>query len=323
MDEALIMDRVMAFLYSESRESPSTLQRAIASSWCTDLLATWEFDLPLVGGRSAMQRRLHRLGINTQETLVDLTHARTLRAVFERKIRYWDVRPSPYPIEQIVSPADGKLLPFGGKDAMLPVKSKFISIDDLVATRRARASCANGVAGVIVRLTPELYHFVHTPVAGIVLEHSLVEGAFHSCNPSALVSFQAPYTLNRRTVTLIDTDVPAGSQVGVVIVVCVAAMMIGDIQMCYSETAYNAPTQVRKGLYVRRGVPLALFRPGSSTCIVMWNPKRAQLSASLLSNAGNRAVKSRFSDWLGAAWVETAVQARESIALSSKEVTYA
>ena len=47
-----------------------------------------------------------------------------------------------------------------------------------------------------------------------------------------------PYSKNRRHVTLIDTDVPGGSQVGMVAMVEVTALMIGDIVQCYSDEKY-------------------------------------------------------------------------------------
>jgi phosphatidylserine decarboxylase len=298
MDETLIMDRVIAFLYDQSCESPTAIQRAVSSAWFTRLIAHWEFDVSLPGGRRAMARRMAELGINTADILEDLAGARTLRPILERKIRYWEVRPMPTQSDCIVSPADGKALPFGGTDALLPVKSKFIAIAELLGSAIAMQHFDAGVNGLIVRLTPEMYHYVHTPVAGRVNDHRVIEGAFHSCNPTALVSFDAPYTLNRRSVTIIDTDVAGGSNVGIVAVVCVAAMMIGDIAMAYSAQGYEASIANVRDVYLRRGVPFVLFRPGRSTCIVLWNPARAQFSPTLLTNAAHQAVRSRFSDWL-------------------------
>ncbi len=313
-NEALIADRVIDFLYSTAREQPSVLQRTAASRLATKALAAWEFDLPLRRPIRTIAATAERMGIDLGEVHGDLRQWRTLRDLFERQIRYWQLRPMAEQVGTIVSPADGKALAFGhAEDFMLPVKSKWVAIPELVGSRALVDELAS-VCGVIVRLTPEAYHYVHAPVSGVVRSHDLIDGALHSCNPTALVSFAQPYVMNLRRVTVINTDVYQGSQVGIVVLVNVAAMMIGRIEDAYCATRFSAPEAIRAGSFVRRGQPMALFRPGSSTSIALWSRSRARLQPALANSAARTDVQSRFSHWLLSPWVESAVRVRSTLA---------
>jgi phosphatidylserine decarboxylase len=324
-NETLLADQVINFLYHPSREEPGFLLNALAGGTVTNALAYWQFDRTLVNTQRCIEYAAHRMLIRESETLTGYAAMRTLRDLFERKIRYWDVRPLPDDVSSIVSPADGKLLPFAAFERdMLPVKSKFIRIDDLLgaanpwrerfASTLSHESHVNHLAGVIVRLTPDVYHYTHAPVSGRIIARQTIEGRFHSCNPTALVRFPGSYALNRRVVTVYDTDVDCGTNVGKVVQVDVAAMMIGEIQSRYSERRYEAPRSLNAGDFVVRGSPVSMFRPGSSTSIVLWDGTRASLSGELIANAARSDLRSRFSDWLGKPWVETQVLVRQSIA---------
>ena len=317
VDEALIADRVISFLYSTSREQPSVLQRIAASRFTSAVLAAWEFDYPLARPLDAIERAAQRMGICLDEAYEDRRSWRTLRDLFERKIRYWQTRPMTEDCATIIAPADGKALAFGyAGDAMMPVKSRWIAVAELIGSQ-ALADALAPLTGVIVRLTPDAYHYVHAPVSGTVRSHQLIDGALHSCNPGALVTFDNPYAINLRRVTVIDTDVAHGSKVGTVVVVNVAAMMIGRIDDAYSENRFDDARSVAIGTFLKRGQPMALFRPGSSTSIVLWQRTRASLSAELVRNARRPDVQSRFSDWLLSPWVESALSVRATLASSS------
>jgi phosphatidylserine decarboxylase len=316
-DESLLADQAINFLYNTRRDEPGFLLRALGSGVVTDALAHWQFDRRFARGSNLVERSAHRLMIRESELITPYSQMQTLRELFERKIRYWDVRPLPEHEQLIVSPADGKLLPFCAfeRDA-LPIKSRFIRIDALLAdvtpwpqAMRARSP----ISGVIVRLTPDVYHYTHAPVAGKVRHHGIVEGAFHSCNPTALVRFEGSYALNRRAVTVYDTDVEGGTNVGFVVQVDVAAMMIGDIESRFSQKHYDEPRTLKRGDFVPRGAPVSLFRPGSSTSIVLWDGRRAAMGDDLLRNSRRTDLRSRFSDWLGRPWVETQVAVRQSV----------
>ncbi len=317
-DERLIADQIIRFLYNQSRDEPGFLQRALATGVITDALAYWQFDRRVAAGSEVIANTAHRMMVRESELLVPYSRMQTLRELFERQIRYWDTRPLPEQTRCIVSPADGKLLPFAAfSREALPIKSRFLKIDALLAGvnpwASSRPSAQHALAGVVVRLTPDVYHYTHAPVAGIVRKRVTLEGAFHSCNPTALVRFEGSYALNRRVVTVYDTNVHGGSGVGHVVQVDVVAMMIGDIESRFSTHRYDHPRELQAGDFVPRGAPVSLFRPGSSTSIVLWDGKRCSVAEELLANAKRADVKSRFSEWLGQPWAETSVAVRQAI----------
>ena len=105
-----------------------------------------------------------------------------------------------------------------------------------------RESCGwNPFRGEICRLSidTDKYHYNHTPVAGRVLDIYELSGDYHSCNPQAVVSLITPYSKNKRVVTILDTDTPGGTGVGLVAMVEVVALMVGDILQCYSSRNYD------------------------------------------------------------------------------------
>jgi len=116
-------------------------------------------------------------------------------------------------------------------------------------------------------------------------------------------------------VTIINTDVQGGSQVGLVAMVEVVALMIGDIIQCYSEHRYDDPQQLHKGMFVKKGSPKSLYRPGSSTDILLFQQGRVSFCQDLQNNLVRQDVYSRFSAGLGRPLVETDLQVRSSIAL--------
>ena len=94
------------------------------------------------------------------------------------------------------------------------------------------------------RLTPEKYHYNHVPVSGRVEEIYMIDGRCHSCNPGAVVSMVTPFSKNRRVITVIDTDVPGDTGIGLVAMIEIVAMMIGQIVQCYSESCYSDPKPI-------------------------------------------------------------------------------
>jgi len=141
-----------------------------------------------------------------------------------------------------------------------------------------------------------------------------IDGAFNSCNPSAIVTVATPYSKNRRVVTMIDTDVRGGTGVGLVALIEVVALMIGDIVQCYSEEEYRDPQPVRPGMFLEKGQPKSLYRPGSSTDIVMFQRGRVEFADDLVANQQRRDAVSRFSLGFGAQLVETDIRVRAALA---------
>jgi phosphatidylserine decarboxylase len=69
------------------------------------------------------------------------------------------------------------------------------------------------------------------------------------------------------------------------------------------------------GVRLERGQPKSLFRPGSSTDVLLFEPGRIRFCPDLLENQQRQGVSSRFSLGFGQPLVETDVQVRSTIAL--------
>jgi len=165
----------------------------------------------------------------------------------------------------------------------------------------------------VFRLTPDKYHYNHTPVAGRVADFYEIRGQYHSCNPEAVISVVTPYSKNKRVVTVIDTDVPGGTGVGLVAMVEVVALMIGGIIQCYSAEKYEDPVPIHRGLFLKKGAPKSLFRPGSSTDILIFQQGRVNFSEDIVRNLRRPNVESRYTNGFGQYLVETDVKVRSLI----------
>lgn len=315
--ETLFADRLLQHIYSSVRERVPRLYAAVTSARMSRLLAFLNYDLPFGDGLTGGARLAATLGLNLNECLDPPSQLNTARKIFERKIRYWDTRPMPEDPAVVVSPADSKLL-LGSfaEQNLLFVKEKFFSYPELLGPSQARWRQAfEGGDFCVCRLTPEKYHYNHCPVSGRVAAFYAVEGRYHSCNPGAVSRAVTPYSKNKRVVTIIDTDLPGGSQVGLVAMIEVVALMIGGITQCYSRWRYDDPQPVLRGLWMEGGQPKSLYNPGSSVDILIFQPGRIRFCEDLRRNLVRPEVNSHFSLNFGKPLVETDVKVRSEIAV--------
>jgi phosphatidylserine decarboxylase len=129
-----------------------------------------------------------------------------------------------------------------------------------------------------------------------------------------VLAVATPYAKNDRVVSIIDTDVSGGSRVGTVAMIEIVALMIGDIVQCFSSERYDDPRQVVPGLFLKRGAPKSLFRPGSSTTVLLFDPRRVTFAADLLANQKRSDASSRYSLGIGRPVVETDIRVRSLLA---------
>jgi phosphatidylserine decarboxylase len=268
-----------------------------------------------MGGRmEGIRRFLESNKIDLKECL-DPESFCTLRTIFERKIRYWDCRPMTTDTSAVVSPADARML-IGSFDqsSALFLKEKFFHFSELLGNTRANwLKAFEGGAWAIFRLTPDKYHYNHTPVAGVVVDFYQIDGANHSCNPYAVVTLATPFSKNTRAVTIIDTDVEGGTGAGLVAMIEITALMIGEVVQCYSHFRYDSPRTIREGMFLDRGCPKSLYRPGSSTNVLIFQPHRIRFDSDLVANMNRLECTSRFSEGFGRSLAETEVQVRSNI----------
>jgi len=312
-------DALVRWLYSDVRENAPALYRLILSPRVSGLLGFINYDLPLGGAISGGRRFLRENGVNLEECVDPPETLNTMRKVFERRIRYWDCRPLPPERNAVVSPADARVL-VGSFDetSALFLKGKFFDFEELLGGSKSGwlRSFAEGDFAIF-RLTPDKYHYNHAPVAGVVRDFYEVRGRRHACNPSAVVTEVTPYSKNTRTVTVIDTDVKGGAQVGLVAMIEVTALMIGEVSQCYSRERYHSPQPITVGMFVERGCPKSLYRPGSSTDVLLFQRGRVTFDEDLIDNLRRHDAQSRFSRGFGRPLVETEVTARSRIATAN------
>jgi len=312
--ENLLGDRFVQWLYGPTREKAPAVFKALTSARACRLLSYYNFDRPLHHRPCAALKMAAELNIDLKECCMPELATRNTRALFERKISYWRCRPMPADPDCIVSPAEAKVL-IGSlaENDLLFIKEKFFSCEELLGNRSPWLPVFRSADFAIFRLTPEKYHYNHVPVTGKVLDFYLLPGDYHSCNPQAVMVTATPYSKNRRMVTLIDTQVPGGSQIGRVAMIEIVALMIGDIVQCYSEEKYDSPVQMRPGLELRRGQPKSLFRPGSSVVVLLFENGRIRFDDDLLRNRLRCDVSSRYTRKFSRPIVETEVAVRASI----------
>jgi len=309
--ERLIGDRAIQLLYSVCREKAPMLFNALTSARASRLLAAAQYDARI--GRR-YQTLLEEYGVDFSECVAP-EQLTTPRKIFERQIRYWECRPMPKQQGVVVSPADSRVIVGSlSETSSLFLKGKFFNLEELLGRDKPKWIDAFRRADFAVfRLTPEKYHYNHTPVAGKVVDLYEISGGYHSCNPGAVVTLVTPFSKNRRVVTIVDSDVPGGTGVGLVAMIEIVALMIGDVVQAYSEARYDCPRPVTVGMFLNRGVPKSLYRPGSSTDVLLFQRGRIKFSDDLVRNLRLHGVQSRFSKGFGKPLVETDLKVRSSI----------
>ncbi|NPU84550.1 MAG: phosphatidylserine decarboxylase [Syntrophaceae bacterium] len=315
-EEHLYGDRVVRFLYSPLREHAPLLFRALTGRRISSLLGFFNYEGFLSGRLADPEEFMKKAGIDPRECLDPPIRLDTPKKIFERKIRYWECRPMPNDPAAVVSPADSRML-VGSLDetSSLFIKGKFFDLGELLGKRRWREAFEGGSFAVF-RLTPDKYHYNHVPAAGKVADFYPIDGHYHACHPEAVVSLARPFSKNKRVVTVVDTDVPGGTGAGIVAMIEVVALMIGDIVQCYSRKRYDESLAVGKNLFLKRGSPKSLFRPGSSTVVLLFERNRVRFAEDIVWNMRRSGVKSIYTRGFGQPLAETEVFTRSSIGTS-------
>ena len=313
--ETLLGDRMVQTLYSAIRENAPFLFSLLLSARSSAFFGYLNYDCPVRSRISNPMKMLRSLGIPPEEISGRVEDLNTYRKLFERRINYRDFRPMEQDASCVVSPSDARVL-IGSfcETEDLFIKGKFFNYRELIGCDKTQWSTAFEKGDYAVfRLTPEKYHYNHAPVSGKVVDIYEMNGRYHSCNPGAVVESVTPFSKNRRVLTILDTDVENGTGVGLVAMVEIVALMIGRIVQCYSTDRYDSPEPVTKGLFIEKGQPKSLFRPGSSTTVLIFQKNRVRFSCDLLDNMNRKDVQSRFSRGFGKPLVETELNVRETI----------
>ena len=313
--EHLLADRWINFLYTDVREKAPTLFKAVTSNRATSLLGSMYFDGLKGKNPRKTYELMHAWRVDVSELLAEPQELDTPFKLFTRQIRYWECRPMEKDSRSVLSPAESRILlgSFAG-DSLLYIKSKFFDFNELIGDAKTRwlKAFADGDFAIF-RLTPEKYHYVHTPACGHVVDFYEIDGAYNSCNPTAAVNLAGIFSKNKRVVTIIDTDAAGGTGVGLVAHIEIVALMVGDIKQCYSQEHYQDPRPIQSGMKLEKGLPKSLFQPGSSTVVLIFQRDRVRFADDLIENQTNLRASSRFAHGLGRSLVETDLLVRETI----------
>ncbi len=322
--ERLYADRWLQWLYAAPWENRAWLVRTLSSAHTSSVLSVLNYDVPFGSLAWGPTRFARSLGVDLEECVEPPERLDSARKLFQRKIRYWEARPMDDDPQTVVAPADARILVGSfAEHSSLFLKGKFFEFDEIFGVNRAEWIDAfrNGDFA-ICRLTPDKYHYNHLPVAGTVKDIYTVSGKYHSCNPGPVVAVATTYSKNARVVTILDTDVPGGTGIGLIAMIEVVALMIGAIDQCYSAARYDQPSPVVAGMFLRKGRPKSLYRPGSSTTVLVFQPGRIEFSSDLVRNMGRAGVHSRFSHGFGKPLVETDVRVRSTIGKAIPETDH-
>ncbi|HUH65051.1 MAG TPA: phosphatidylserine decarboxylase [Syntrophales bacterium] len=315
LTERLYGNGAIKLLYSELREYAPAFFRALTCARASRLIGFLNYEFFIGEKMFRHMDFLQSRGIDLQECVDAPENLDTAKKIFERKIRYWEYRPMPSNTDVILSPADARMLVGSfSESSHLFIKGKFFDYEEMLWTDKKtwlRAFEKGDFA--IFRLTPEKYHYNHTPVAGKVIDFYQLQGDYHSCNPNAVLSIATPYSKNRRVVTIIDTDVEGGTGAGLVAMIEVVAMMIGDIVQCYSEEEYADPVPVGTGMCIKKGAPKSRYRPGSSTDVLIFQPGRVKFDYDIILNMFHQDAESLYCKGFGMPLMETEVKVRSAI----------
>jgi len=319
INETFIGDKIIRSIYSQKRENPTVMADILASKSISSMLAWLLFDNTIMKDNRKILQNANTLNIDLGECVKSPADFRSYRELFERQIRYWETRPMSDEEHTAVVPCDSRLLI--GSDSvssMFFLKEKFFTLNDLLGTEKYLwTESFRGCDYALSRLTPDKYHYVHSPVSGEVLDIYEIDGKIHSCNPTAADSVRSIYSINRRYVIIIDTDTAEGTKCGLVALVAIAALAIGRFVYAYSSEKYNNPIIPCSGTKVAKGAPIGLFRPGSSAVITMFQKKRISFAEDIRANASRQDVQSRYTSDLRNRFVETDSKVRTPLGRTS------
>jgi len=206
----------------------------------------------------------HQINLNEFE-ISDLNQFETFNQFFYRKLKK-DARPIG---ENVVSPADGKILAF---QTMKDVTTFFVKGSEFTLNSFLRndtlAKKYEDSAMAIIRLAPADYHRFHFPASGKVSESIPIKGHYFSVSPLALQGSLDIFCENYREYCTLETK-----DYGDILISDVGATMVGSIIQ-----TYKANSEIQKG--DEKGY----FAFGGSTLVLLFEKGKIVFDSDLISN---------------------------------------
>lgn len=152
-------------------------------------------------------------------------------------------------------------------DLEVPVKGKFLKVEDLIADKELSADFIGGPL-MIARLCPVDYHRYHYPDDGKTIKSFNVHGSYHSVNPLALKHKPEIFIQNERRVSILETK-----NFGKIAYIEVGAMCVGKIVQSQDE---SKP--------FKKGEEKGYFLFGGSTVVICGEKGKWQPSMDIVKN---------------------------------------
>ena len=208
--------------------------------------------------------------VNVNEIELPLNHYNNFNAFFTRKLRP-EARTFTRDTTLLPSPSDGKVLvyPFLNPKTSIPVKSALTTPEKILGNSLDSSHYIGGSAAVI-RLAPYDYHrfhFIDNGSAGVTHE---IDGNYHSVNPIAISQIPDLFSINKRSITEINTV-----SFGRVACIEVGALNVGSIIQTYVPGT------------VIRGHEKGYFQFGGSTIVLLFSPNCILFDDDLLTDSSN------------------------------------
>jgi len=242
----------------------------------------WRMDRP--SSRRKIAPFIEQYAIDSDEFTRRPDEFENFNEFFYRQLKS-EARPIDPDPHSVVFPADGRHLciPDLSRNDGLLVKGEMFDLERLLADATLAKQYANGSL-LLSRLCPVDYHRYHFPAAGKPGPARLVNGPLYSVNPLALVQNIEILATNRRTISILETDL-----LGRVLLLEIGATCVGGICQTYQP-----------GANVSKGDEKGYFRFGGSSTIVIFEPGKVQFADDLLANsAQQRELYARVGDRMG------------------------
>ena len=218
-------------------------------------------------------------GINMQEAeYPDIQHYLSFNAFFTRRLKQ-DLRPIIKETRAIVSPVDGIISEIGKitADKIIQAKNYNYTVMELIGGNSSRANQFWDGNFFTAYLSPKNYHRIHIPMDGQLLEMLHISGRLFSVNPSLVQVVPHLFVCNERVVCLFETNV------GLMIIVLIGAMLIGSINTVWHGTVvpisknFTLHSYHQKNIKFKRGDEIGHFKMGSTVILlfpknsIQWN----------------------------------------------------
>jgi phosphatidylserine decarboxylase len=230
-------------------------------------LGGWFMDSKISAGRVHEFVIQNKINLNEYQ-ISDVKQFHTFNQFFYRKLKP-DARPLG---ENIVSPADGKVLAFQSlKDvSSFFVKGTEFTVFDFLQDKKLATKYKEG-SMLIVRLAPADYHRFHFPADGNISESKQINGYYYSVSPLALKKSFEIFCQNLREYSILST-----SNHGDIFISEVGATMVGGITQ-----TYNSNSKIKKG--DEKGY----FSFGGSTLVLLFEKDKITFDQDLIQNTKN------------------------------------